>query len=81
MVKLRVLRCGEGYFVAEPATKFWGLRNEVTSKSNAKKSITMVCLGVFPTKITSPSAYDTINYFIDLPFADFLGAPQRSFGA
>ena len=44
MVNLRVLRCGEGHFVAEPATKFWGLRNEVTSKSNAKQTIIMLFL-------------------------------------
>ena len=79
MVKL--LRCGEGYFVAEPATKFLGTPQRSYVKTKCQKTITMVCLGVFPTKITSPSAYAVINYFIDLPFADFLGAPQRSFGA
>ena len=79
MVKLRVLRCGEGYFVAEPATKFWGLRNEDYVK--IKKAIIMVFLGVFQLKYRTSYHYDVIKHFIDLPFADFLGAPQRSFGA
>ena len=44
MVNLRVLPCGEGYFLAEPARKFWGLRKEVYVKTKCQKAIIMLFL-------------------------------------